>query len=58
MSMKDFPRDKASKAASYRGARVNTTGGGADVAVIHLSVHKKIALSVVSCKKPEYFKEQ
>lgn len=28
MSMKDFPRDKGSKAASYRGAWVNTTGGG------------------------------
>lgn len=58
MSMKDFPRDKASKAASYRGARANTTGGGADVSVTRLSVHKKIALSVVSCKKPEYFEEQ
>lgn len=58
MSVKDFPRDKASKVVSYRGARVNTTGGGADVAVTHISVHKKIALSIVSSKKPEYFEEQ
>lgn len=57
-SMKDLPRDKASKAASYRRAQVNTMGRGADVAVTHLSVYKKIALSVVPCKKTEYFEEQ
>lgn len=58
MSMKDFPRDKASEAAGCRRAQVNTVGGGADVAVTHLSVDKKIALSVVSGGKPEYFEEQ
>lgn len=58
MSMKDFPRDKASEAAGCRRAQVNTVGGGADVAVTHLSVDKKIALSVVSGRKPEYFEEQ
>lgn len=58
MSMKDFPRDKASEAAGCRRAQVNTVGGGADVAVTHLSVDKKIALSVVSGKKPEYSEEQ
>lgn len=59
MSMKDFPRDKASEAAGCRRAQINTAGGGADVAVTHLSADKKIALSsVVSGKKPEYFEEQ
>lgn len=57
MSMKDFSGDKASKVASYREAQVNTRGG-ADVAVTCISVHKKIALSIVSCKKPKYFEEQ
>lgn len=32
MSMKDFPRDKASEAADCRKAQVNTVVGGADVA--------------------------
>lgn len=58
MSMKDFPRDKASEAAGCRRARVNTVGGGADVAITHLSVDKKIGLSVVSGKKLGYFEEQ
>lgn len=57
MSMKDFSGDKASKVASYREAQVNTRGG-ADVAVTCISVHKKIALSIISCKKPKYFEEQ
>lgn len=58
MSVKDFPRDKASEAASCRRAQVNTVRGGADVAITHLSVDKKIALSVVSGKKLGYFEEQ
>lgn len=58
MSMKDLPRDKASEAAGCRRAQVNTAGGGADAAITHLSVDKKIALSVVAGKKLGYFEEQ
>lgn len=55
--MKDFPRDKASETAGFRNAQVYTAGGGADVAVTHLHVDKKIALSLVSDFKPECFEE-
>lgn len=55
--MKDFPRDKASETAGFRNAQVYTAGGGADVAVTHLHVDEKIALSLVSDFKPECFEE-
>jgi len=58
MSVKDFPRDQASEAAVCKKAQVNTVGGGADVAVTHLGIDKRIALSVVSRKMSEYFEEQ